>query len=65
MSDIELLQKCIKDLGTISIPTVLLEQIAIPIYNVRQNLIALRQSIEEQNNAKASEDSKKPEELHD
>ena len=45
MTDLELLQKCIAELGGISIPTVLIEQIGIPVYNVRQNLIALMNSV--------------------
>lgn len=46
MSDYELLQKCIKDLGSINVPMAFLEQIGVPIFNVRQNLINLCDSIE-------------------
>lgn len=46
MTDLELLQKCIAELGSVSIPTVLIEQIGIPVYNVRQNLIALMNSVQ-------------------
>jgi len=48
MSDLELLEKCIKDLGRINVPMALLEQIGIPIFNVRQNLMAILDSIETQ-----------------
>ncbi len=48
MTDIEMLKKCINELGRINVPTVLLEQIGIPIFNVRQNLITLFSSIETQ-----------------
>ena len=45
MTDIEVLQKCINDLGQISIPASMIEQIGIPVYNVRQNLISLHLAV--------------------
>jgi hypothetical protein len=48
MTDIELLQNCIKELGLIDIPVGLLEKLGIPIYNVRQRLIALLNKVNKQ-----------------
>ncbi len=58
MTDLELLQKCIAELGGISIPTVLIEQIGIPVYNVRQNLIALMNSVQKKSAEQKTEPAK-------
>lgn len=55
MTDLELLQKCVTDLGNISIPAVLIEQIGIPVYNVRQNLIALVNAVKTKNSEQPAE----------
>lgn len=47
MTDLELLSACINELGRISVPTVYVEQIGIPVYNVRQKLISLYKSVSE------------------
>lgn len=56
MTDLEILKKAITDLGAISVPNLLLEQIALPIYNVRQSLIGLLNAINKQQKEESSED---------
>lgn len=57
MTDLDLLQKSIQTLGAVSVPVGLTEQIGIPIYNVRADLITMFKSI----SAKIAE-KEKPEE---
>lgn len=45
MTDIEILEDAITTLGRMTIPVELAEQITIPIYNVRSNLILLLDAI--------------------
>ena len=45
MSDIELIHKCVTDLDSISVPIGLLQQIGVPIQNVRNNLAMLYNGI--------------------
>lgn len=45
MTDIEILEDAITTLGRMTIPVELAEQITIPIYNVRNNLILLLDAI--------------------
>lgn len=47
MTDIELLKESIDELERISVPIGLTEPIGIPVYNVRQNLIDIFNSIQE------------------
>lgn len=48
MTDIELLQKSIQELGMIHVPVGLMDNIGIPIYNVRGNLISLLKTVSKQ-----------------
>ena len=41
MNMIELFQECIRTLGNIYVPAALTEQISVPVYNVRQDLVSL------------------------
>lgn len=45
MTDIEILEDAINTLGRMTIPVELAEQITIPVYNVRNNLIMLLDAI--------------------
>ena len=45
MTDLEILDYCVKQLGIIDVPVGLLEKIGIPIYNVRSKLIALQNAV--------------------
>ena len=50
MTDIEVLHTVINELGAISVPAALTEQVAIPIHNARQKLIVLNNAIVEKRN---------------
>lgn len=45
MTDLELLESSIKQLGLVEIPISLFEKVGLPIYNVRQRLAVLYKSI--------------------
>ena len=59
--EMELLDKCIRELGLLQPPVALIDTIGVPIYNVRSDLIALYKILdqkvkeEEDDNAKAAE----------
>ena len=63
MTDIEMLNNCINELARISVPVVLTEQIGIPVYNVRQDLIRLANSVIESTKRKEKE-SKEVEQIN-
>ena len=50
MTDIEILTNCINELARINVPMGLIEQVGIPVYNVRQELINLANNIIEKAN---------------
>jgi hypothetical protein len=50
MTDIEILTNCINEMARINIPAGLIEQIGLPIYNIRQELINLANNIIEKAN---------------
>lgn len=59
MTDIEILTNCINEMARINIPAGLIEQIGLPIYNIREELINLANSIiEKANKVEKNEDSK-------
>lgn len=45
MTDIEILEDAIRTLGSMAIPVDMAEQITIPVFNVRNNLIMLLDAI--------------------
>lgn len=59
MTDLEILTNCINELARINVPMGLIEQVGIPVYNVRQELIGLANSIIEKSNK--TEKEAKPE----
>lgn len=54
MTDIEILTNCINEMARINIPAGLIEQIGLPIYNIREELINLANSIIEKANKEES-----------
>ena len=59
MTDLEILTNCINELARINVPMGLIEQVGIPVYNVRQELIGLANRIIEKSNK--TEKKAKPE----
>ena len=52
MTNLEIVTNCINELARINIPAGLIEQVGIPVYNVRQDLIGLANSMIEKENKK-------------
>ena len=59
MTHLEVITNCINEMARINIPAGLIEQVGIPVYNVRQTLIELANEIIEQ--ANKAEAANKPE----
>ena len=55
MTDLDLIKRDIDSLGAINVPAAMIEQIGIPILNVRNDLIQLYNSVMEQIRAKREE----------
>lgn len=60
MTDIDILKDAVRTLGRINIPVELLETVAIPIYRVRSNIMALIKAVDEKLNSIKPEESSDP-----
>lgn len=65
MTDIEILTNCINEMARINIPAGLIEQIGLPIYSIRQELINLANSIIEKSNKEEKDKDSKIEAVKD
>lgn len=63
MTDIDILKDAVKVLGNIRVPVELFDSIGAPVYQVRQNLVALLQLVET-SAVKPEEKTEEPEEDH-